>query len=252
VSAAIDQFLQRRRLLSTSFSLEPTLPPQAEAFRRSISTMPNNRSPSHSLSSSQSDPGAVMPELTRQLLTLADTIDRLQRLVAPSPADLAKASVLERWRIDVTSNGLRLSDTLPRSGLPALLHDAPLCYIDPEGCWVHTTTRLYRLGRPATVRPFPRKRRQLADHRRIGAALVVAARRLPHDIDPRLAADVEEICWGWAAMPSAIEGMSSTARAASANRCCRITSGSWRAASLPASSDAEHQTKSRPGGRPST
>jgi hypothetical protein len=153
VSAAIDQFLQRRRLLSTSFSLEPTLPPQAEAFRRSISTMPNNRSPSHSLSSSQSDPGAVMPELTRQLLTLADTIDRRQRLVAPSSADLAKASVLERWRIDVTSNGLRLSDTLPRCGLPALLHDAPLCYIDPEGCWVHTTTRLYHLGRPATVRP---------------------------------------------------------------------------------------------------
>lgn len=49
--------------------------------------------------------------------------------------------------------------------------------------------------------PLPHDARLLADHKRVAKSLLIAQAALPVTTDPEIAAEIEQIVWGWAALP---------------------------------------------------
>ena len=56
--------------------------------------------------------------------------------------------------------------------------------------------------------PAPADASHLEDHRRVAKALLLAQRAVSSEIDLELAAEIESFCWGWAALPAAIDFLS--------------------------------------------
>lgn len=97
------------------------------------------------------DPRYITPDLVHQLRALADDASRLQHSRSPSPALLKQAPLIEDFVIAQTPHGLQLIGHV--SGHPLLgdraVATSPLWFADPEGIWVRTLSRFYRLGTPA-------------------------------------------------------------------------------------------------------
>jgi hypothetical protein len=96
------------------------------------------------------DPAYVTPDLGRRLRALADDCDRLERGRSVSPALLQKAPLLEDWVPAITPQGVQLIGHV--TGHPLLGDCAaattPLWFADPNGTWVRSLSRFYRLGPP--------------------------------------------------------------------------------------------------------
>ena len=54
-------------------------------------------------------PGAVTPQLTTKLRSVAHDLDRIAIAAAPTTAELAKAPLLVDWRIVLSLSGLALT-----------------------------------------------------------------------------------------------------------------------------------------------
>jgi hypothetical protein len=97
------------------------------------------------------DPAHITPDLARRLRALANDCDRLEFGRPVSPIMLQTAPVLEDWVPAVTPEGLRLIGYA--SGHPVhgdrIVMTAPLWFADPDGGWVRSLSRFYRLGPPA-------------------------------------------------------------------------------------------------------
>ena len=93
-------------------------------------------------------PGAVTPQLTTKLRSMAHDLDRIAIAAAPTAAELAKAPLLVDWRIVLALSGLALTGFAaghPQFGARAIV-TSPLWALDPELCWARTLSRFYRLG----------------------------------------------------------------------------------------------------------
>jgi hypothetical protein len=89
------------------------------------------------------DPAHITPGLARRLRALADDCERLELGHTVSPVLLQKAPLLEDWAPAVRPEGLRLIGYA--TSHPLL---SPVWFADPDGTWVRTLSRFYRLGSP--------------------------------------------------------------------------------------------------------
>jgi hypothetical protein len=97
------------------------------------------------------DPGQNRGDLARRLRALADDCSRLALGHPVPPAMLQKAPLLEDWIPAVTPKGVRLIGRAtghPIHGDRQVM-TAPLWFADPDGAWIRTLLRFYRLGPPA-------------------------------------------------------------------------------------------------------
>ena len=98
------------------------------------------------------DPGQNPDDLARRLRALADDCNRLALGHPVAPAILQKAPLLDDWIPAVTPEGVRLIGHVtghPIHGDRRVM-TTPLWFADPDGAWVRTLSRFYRLGRPPT------------------------------------------------------------------------------------------------------
>jgi hypothetical protein len=97
------------------------------------------------------DPAHITSDLGRRLRALADDCDRLKLRRSISPAVLRSAPLLEDWVPAVTPEGMRLIGFA--TGHPVhgdrMVMTTALWWADPDGAWVRSLSRFYRLGRPA-------------------------------------------------------------------------------------------------------
>lgn len=97
------------------------------------------------------DPAHIAPDLAFRLRALADDCDRLELGRPVSPILLQSAPLLEGWVPALTAQGLHLigqASGHPRQG-DRMVMTTPLWFADPDGNWVRTLSRFYRLGTPA-------------------------------------------------------------------------------------------------------
>lgn len=97
------------------------------------------------------DPVHATSDLVLRLRALADDTAHLQQKRSVSPAMLKAAPRLKYWVPIVRPEGLRLIGQVTGHPLitgPMIL-TSPLWFADPEGNWVRTLSRFYRLGPPA-------------------------------------------------------------------------------------------------------
>jgi hypothetical protein len=95
------------------------------------------------------DPALIDPDLPATLRRLAVDLEAL-RHVPVSVAALRGAPLITRWAAMLTPAGVRLIGEVsdhPRFGDREVI-TSPLWAADPEGLWVRTTSRFYRLGQP--------------------------------------------------------------------------------------------------------
>jgi hypothetical protein len=97
------------------------------------------------------DPSHINASLTERLRALADDAERLQHTRSVSPSLLQTAPLLEYWVSTQRPEGLRLIGQV--TGHPtfgeSMIITSPLWFVDPEGNWIRTVSRFYRLGPPA-------------------------------------------------------------------------------------------------------
>jgi hypothetical protein len=97
------------------------------------------------------DPAHTTPDLARRLRALADDCDRLERSRTVSPLLLRSAPLLKDWMPAMTPAGLHLIGNA--SGHPVhgnrRVMTTQLWFADPDGNWIRTLSRFYRLGPPA-------------------------------------------------------------------------------------------------------
>jgi len=97
------------------------------------------------------DPAHITPDLARRLRVLAEDCGRLELERTVSPIMLLKAPLLEKWVPAMTPEGVQLIGCA--SGHPVhgdrIVMTTPLWFADPDGNWVRTLSRFYRLGPPA-------------------------------------------------------------------------------------------------------
>lgn len=96
------------------------------------------------------DPALISPDLAPRLRRLADDCEQLRVHRFVSPWLLQNAPLLENWMPTLTPEGLQLVGRA--SGHP-VHEDRPimttqLWWADPEGKWVRSLSRFYRLGPP--------------------------------------------------------------------------------------------------------
>ena len=97
------------------------------------------------------DPVHITPDLARRLRALADDCERLELGRPVSPILLQKAPLLEEWITAVTPLGVQLIGHVtghPLRGDRAVA-TSPVWFADPDGNWIRTLSRFYRLGPPA-------------------------------------------------------------------------------------------------------
>jgi hypothetical protein len=97
------------------------------------------------------DPIHIMPDLASRLRGLADDCDRLNVGGAVSPILLQSAPLLEDWVPAVTPEGLQLighASSHPIHG-DRMVMTTQVWFADPDGNWIRTLSRFYRLGPPA-------------------------------------------------------------------------------------------------------
>lgn len=97
------------------------------------------------------DPSHATSDLIQRLRALADDAAHLQRMRTVPQALLRSAPLLKYWVPLRRPEGLRLIGQV--SGHPIvvgrMIMTSPLWFADPEGKWVRTLSRYYRLGPPA-------------------------------------------------------------------------------------------------------
>jgi uncharacterized protein DUF6634 len=96
------------------------------------------------------DPKHVHPDLGRRLRTLACDCDRFRLGQPISPLLLARSPQLENWVPIAKPLGVHLAGHVtgnPNHG-SRMIHTSPLWFADPDGVWVRTLSRFYRLGTP--------------------------------------------------------------------------------------------------------
>lgn len=96
------------------------------------------------------DPATLSRELAERLRTLSDDVERIDRFGSVSMIALHTAPRIDDWTVVRTALGIRLVGRM--TGHP-LLGDrtattSPLWFADPDGAWVRTLSRFYRLGMP--------------------------------------------------------------------------------------------------------
>jgi hypothetical protein len=104
------------------------------------------------------DPAHITPDLVRRLRALADDAARLLHSCSISPVLLKGSPLLEDYPIAQTPPGLQLIGRVSghrRLG-ERMAATSPLWFADPDGAWVRTLSRLYRLGSPADPDDFHR------------------------------------------------------------------------------------------------
>jgi hypothetical protein len=104
------------------------------------------------------NPARIKPDLAARLRALADDCERLELGLPVSQLLLNEAPLLEDWSPTVTPQGLRLvgyATGHPLFGEGAVL-TSPLCFADPEGAWVRTLSRFYRLGSSVDLKDIRR------------------------------------------------------------------------------------------------
>src|ERR1700730_15018186 len=97
------------------------------------------------------DPIHLTPDLARRLRALARDCDRLSLGRAVSPILLQSAPLLEDWVPAVTPEGLQVighARSHPIHG-DRMVMTTQLWFADPDGSWIRTLSRFYRLGPPA-------------------------------------------------------------------------------------------------------
>jgi hypothetical protein len=96
------------------------------------------------------DPAHITPDLARRLRALADDCDRFELGRPVSSLLLQKAQLLEDWVPAATPQGVQLIGHV--TGHPQLgdraIATSPVWFADPDGAWVRTLSRFYRLGPP--------------------------------------------------------------------------------------------------------
>lgn len=98
------------------------------------------------------DPVHIDAQLVQRLRGLTDDAARLQQMRSVSPVVLRSAPLIEDWVLAQTPSGLQLLGHV--SGHPWLgdrmAGTSPLWFADPDGKWIRTLSRFYRLGPPAS------------------------------------------------------------------------------------------------------
>jgi hypothetical protein len=97
------------------------------------------------------DPAHITPDLARRLRALADDCERLELGRPVSPILLQRAPLLKEWIAAVTPLGVQLVGYVtghPMHGDRAVA-TSPVWFADPDGNWIRTLSRFYRLGPPA-------------------------------------------------------------------------------------------------------
>lgn len=96
------------------------------------------------------DPAAITPDLAGRLCALAADCERLRQRGSVSPIELQSAPRLDDWVILQTPLGVQLMGNgtgHPRLGDRAIV-TSPVWFADPDGAWIRTLSRFYRLGAP--------------------------------------------------------------------------------------------------------
>ena len=96
-------------------------------------------------------PAHINPDLILRLYALADDAAHLQQRRSVSPALLRAAPLLQYWVPIRRPEGLRLIGQVRGHPLikGRMIMTSPLWFADPDGRWVRTLSRFYRLGPPA-------------------------------------------------------------------------------------------------------
>jgi hypothetical protein len=113
------------------------------------------------------DPAHITPGLTRRLRALADDCARLRLEYPVSPTLLQSAPLLEEWTPAMTPRGVvlvGLASGHPNHGDRSVI-SSPVWFADPDGNWVRTLSRFYRLGLPAGPDGVRRTRTSVARSR---------------------------------------------------------------------------------------
>lgn len=98
------------------------------------------------------DPVSITPGLADRLRALADDCERLRRRGAVSSMSLQTAPVIDDWATLLTPLGIQLTGHVighPLLGDRAIV-TSPVWFADPNGAWIRTLSRFYRLGTPLT------------------------------------------------------------------------------------------------------
>jgi hypothetical protein len=114
------------------------------------------------------DPVYITPDLSPRLRALADDCDLLVVHREVSPWLLQQAPLLEDWVPVITLGGIQLAGRV--TGHPVLHGDrwvmtSPLWFADPNGTWVRTLSRYYRLGSAGDLDEIRRVRSRRAARR---------------------------------------------------------------------------------------
>jgi hypothetical protein len=100
------------------------------------------------------DPAYISPNLSRRLHLLADDCERLRSGRGVPARLLDQAPLLRDWVPVWTRSDLHLAGYAqghPLLGDRAII-TSPLWWADPEGQWVRSLSRFYRLGPPADAK----------------------------------------------------------------------------------------------------
>jgi hypothetical protein len=97
------------------------------------------------------EPSHATTDLIIRLRALADDAAHLQQVRTVPPALLRAAPLLKSWVPLRRPEGLRLIGQVSDHPLikGRMIMTSPLWFADPEGKWVRTLSRYYRLGPPA-------------------------------------------------------------------------------------------------------
>jgi hypothetical protein len=99
------------------------------------------------------DPTLISPDLAPRLRRLADDCEQLKAHGIVTPQMLRNAPLLEAWTPALTPEGLHLVGRafgLPVHGDRTVM-TSQLWWADPEGQWMRSLSRFYRLGSPINV-----------------------------------------------------------------------------------------------------
>jgi hypothetical protein len=95
-------------------------------------------------------PHHIEPDLAKKLRTLADDLERIRVGGAPVATDLSEAPLIVDWRPVISPLGLRLTGFVaghPRLGNTRAM-TSQVWAAGPDGAWIRTLSRFYRLGLP--------------------------------------------------------------------------------------------------------